>query len=112
MPEPADKTPEELEDSPPESGPRGIPPDELEEILDRHRLWLDSRGEEGERADFHRAILQDAYLQGADLRAANFHQASLQGAELQNANLHKADLSEAHLRHASLQKSSLREANL
>jgi len=111
MAERADKTPEELEQSPTESGPEIISPGELEEMLDHHRIWVESEGKDGQRADFQRAVLHDAYLQGADLRGANFCQANLLGAELQNANLQGADFSEAHLHKASLQGATLRSAN-
>ena len=85
---------------------------ELEQLLRQHREWLDSKGSEGQRASFHRALLQDAYLQGADLRGVDFSQALMQGAEMQNANLYRANFSQANLQGASLQRSSLREATL
>ena len=95
MAEQADKTPDELEESPPQADSGAIPADELETILDQHHIWIESEGEEGKRADFERAVLLEAYFQGADLRGANFSQANLLGAELQNANLFRADLSNA-----------------
>ena len=47
--------------------------DELQEILDNHKLWLDDEG--GERAD-----LRGAYLRGANLGDANLSGAYLSGA--------------------------------
>ena len=80
---------------------RKISHDELDVILDNHRKWL--KGEKGgERAD-----LQDANLQGADLRYAY-----LQDADLQDADLRYADLQRAYLRYANLQGADLRHANL
>ena len=105
MTEQMDVPPEGDEDAPDASAePKTIPEAELEQMLDRHREWIESKGVDGEKAHFHRAFLQDAYFQGADLRGANFSQASMHGAELQNANLYRADLTQANLQHASLQK--------
>ena len=49
----------------------------LKKILEQHKLWLESDGEKGERAD-----LQGAYLRHADLRGAYLWRADLQDAEL------------------------------
>ena len=51
--------------------------EELDHILQQHRLWLGSDGEKGKRAD-----LWGADLRGADLRVADLRCANLQGAEL------------------------------
>lgn len=75
---------------------------ELASILEQHRLWVESGGDEGAKAD-----LTGANLQNADLTAAN-----LQGAILQRANLRGADLSMADLRHATLVQADLCDANL
>ena len=87
--------------------PKAVTATELEELLGQHREWLESKGHTGERASFHRALLPDAHLRGAD-----FCQAILQGAELQNANLYRADLNQANLQGTSLQRCRLREATL
>ena len=42
-----------------------IAPAQLEEWLAAHRAWIESRGAEGKRASFYRAMLQDAYLHGS-----------------------------------------------
>jgi uncharacterized protein YjbI with pentapeptide repeats len=75
---------------------------EFAEVLDQHRLWVESSGTEGAQGHF-----AGADLTGVDLTAAN-----LQGAELQKANLRGADLSMANLRNANLVEADLREANL
>jgi uncharacterized protein YjbI with pentapeptide repeats len=75
---------------------------EFAEILDQHRLWVESSGREGERGD-----LSGVNLSGRDLTAVN-----LQGAQLNKTNLRNADLSMANLRGASLVEADLREANL
>src|SRR6516162_7309914 len=75
---------------------------ELAAVLDQHRSWVESGGEEGTKAD-----LTGANLENADLTGAN-----LQGAILQRANLRGADLSMANLRHATLVQADLSNANL
>jgi len=75
---------------------------EFAEVLDQHRLWVESAGKEGMRGEF-----SSANLAGADLTAAN-----LQGALLQKVNLRGSDLSMANLRGADLVEADLREANL
>jgi len=77
-------------------------PSELKDILDQHRLWLESDGKQGKLAN-----LRDANLQGAYLRDAN-----LQGAYLRGTNLHGADIRGANLRYADLRVADLQGANL
>ena len=48
---------------------RKISPEELQEILRKHRLWLVHDG--GERANLEGANLERAYLKGANLVGAN-----------------------------------------
>jgi uncharacterized protein YjbI with pentapeptide repeats len=60
---------------------------ELDKILDNHKIWLSSGGEKGERADFSYADLRFA-----DLRNANLSNANLRYADLRYANLCYADL--------------------
>ncbi len=66
---------------------REISPEELKRILDAHRRWVESAGQEGERAD-----LSHADLQGMDLSGARLQGANLTGALLHEANLEGADL--------------------
>jgi uncharacterized protein YjbI with pentapeptide repeats len=75
---------------------------EFAEILDQHRVWLDSGGIEGTCGD-----LSGMNLAGRDLTAIN-----LQVAQLHKTNLRGADLSMANLRGANLVEADLREANL
>ena len=93
----------------------------LEDILDKHALWL--KGESsGKRAYLNDANLshvylsganlRDAYLSGADLRYANLRGANLRGANLSHANLSGANLSGAVLSHADLSYADLSSANL
>ena len=75
---------------------------EVAEALDQHRLWVESGGEQGTRADLSGASLVEADLTGANL----------QGAQLQKANLRGADLSMANLRNTNLVEADLSETNL
>ena len=93
-------------------GARKVTPDELREVLNRHKQWIDTDEEEGERADLREADLQGANLQGADLREADLREAYLQEADLQGADLREAYLREAYLQGADLREADLREAYL
>ena len=74
----------------------------IKKILDEHKLWLDTGGKEGARANlgganlrgavFHGANLSDAYLGGANFSGVNLRYANLGGADLRGANLRYADL--------------------
>ena len=64
----------------------------LETILREHKLFIDTAGREGKRAN----------LSEANLSEANLRRANLYGADLSEANLYGADLSEANLSGANL----------
>ncbi len=96
---------------------RDVSPKKLAKILEAHRMWVESEGKEGERADLSGANLQKAYLGGAnlqkaDLREANLFKANLQKADLREANLFKANLQKAYLGEANLQGAKLQGADL
>ena len=65
---------------------------ELKEILDQHKLWLETNGVQGERADLTRANLRDANLTRANLRDANLTRANLTGTILENKAEKKAEI--------------------
>src|SRR5712692_10650919 len=75
---------------------------DLAEILDQHKIWVESGGESGLKAD----------LCGVNLAKADLTGVNLQGAHLHRMNLAGADLSMANLRGASLVRSNLQNANL
>lgn len=85
---------------------RIISNEELNEILEKHKDWLNNK-EGGERAD-----LRDADLSDVNLYDANLHNAILRGANLYNVILRGADLSSADLRCAILQGTNLQFADL
>jgi len=81
---------EEPQEQPSDRAP--MPDEELQKILEAHRKWVESEGEEGKRADLREANLQEADLHEANLQGANLHEANLQGADLSWANLQGAYL--------------------
>ena len=81
---------EEPQEQPSDRAP--MPDEELQKILEAHRMWVESEGKEGERADLLGANLQAAHLFGANLQEAFLREAKLQGAYLGGANLQRADL--------------------
>ena len=80
---------------------------ELKEILEQHKLWIDTSGQGGKRAN-----LRGADLRGANLEGANLRDADLRGANLCGANLYRADLEDADLTGANLYRANLTGANL
>jgi uncharacterized protein YjbI with pentapeptide repeats len=80
---------------------------EIKKVLDLHKLWLESNGNKGERAN-----LRYANLRGANLRDANLRDADLRDADLTGANLRDADLTGANLYGANLLDADLRDADL
>ena len=85
---------------------------ELAEVLDQHRLWVESGGETGTKADLCGVNLAKADLTGVNLQGASLHRAKLCGADLSMANLRGASLAQADLRGANLLGTELRGANL
>ncbi len=86
--------------------------EELDEILQAHKKWLESDGKEGLRANLCGANLCDADLCGADLRGANLRDADLCDADLCDADLRHANLRGANLRDADLRDADLRDADM
>ena len=85
---------------------------ELKNILDQHRLWIESSCKLGTRADLTDADLTDADLTEADLKYANLMNATLTNANLTGAYLKYATLTGANLTNANLTNATLTEANL
>ncbi|MDI7616187.1 pentapeptide repeat-containing protein [Cronobacter sakazakii] len=85
---------------------------ELSKILDEHKVWVTSFGENGSKANLRGANLRGADLRGANLCGANLRGADLRGADLCDANLRDANLRGANLRGANLRGADLRGADL
>ena len=93
---------------------REISKDELQEILENHKHWLnrDCDGWESMRANLREADLRGVDLRGTDLRGVDLRGTDLRGVDLRWANLREAELREAELREADLRWADLRWANL
>lgn len=85
---------------------------ELAAVLDQHKMWVESGGENGTKADLCGADLSRADLTGANLQGAFLHKVKLRGADLSMANLRGASLVQADLRDTNLLGTELRGANL
>ncbi len=85
---------------------------DLAEILDQHKIWVESGGESGVKADLCGVNLSHSDLTGVNLEGAFIQRANLIGADLSMANLRGASLVQADLREANLLGTELRGANL
>src|SRR6059058_2556640 len=85
---------------------------ELAEILDQHKIWAESGGELGAKADLTGVNLAKADLTGVNLQGAHLHRMNLAGADLSMANLRGASLVRSNLQNANLLGTELRGANL
>src|ERR1700730_16890851 len=92
--------------------PSSIPLIELAQILDEHKMWVESGGETGAKADLTGANLAGADLTGVNLQDAILTKANLSGADLSMANLRGTNLVHADLHQATLLGTELRGANL
>src|ERR1700726_1015234 len=91
---------------------RGISLLDLAEVLDQHKIWVESGGESGTKADLGGVNLSNADLTGANLQGAFLNKANFRGADLSLANLRGASLVQADLRDTNLLGTELRGANL
>src|SRR5437899_5671813 len=85
---------------------------ELAEILDQHKIWAESGGESGAKADLCGVNLAKADLTGVNLQGAHLHRMNLAGADLSMANLRGASLVRSNMQNANLLGTELRGANL
>ena len=67
----------------------------LADGLAAHKIWLESEGEEGVRADLSDRKFTGAILCGVSFEKTDLRRADFTGADLRNANLRNADLREA-----------------
>ena len=76
--------------------------EELKRVLEQHKKWLKSEGDEGALADLSGADLRGALLSGAVLSGAVLRRTDLGQADLRDASLYSTDLSNAKLCGADL----------
>jgi uncharacterized protein YjbI with pentapeptide repeats len=91
---------------------RGISLLDLAEVLDQHKIWVESGGESGTKADLCGVNLDHADLTGVNLQGAFLNKANLRGADLSLGNLRGASLVQADMRDTNLLGTELRGANL
>ncbi|UVD42720.1 pentapeptide repeat family protein [Staphylococcus phage vB_SauM-V1SA22] len=89
-----------------------ITQEELDKVLKEHKLWLNSDGVEGTRANLSYTMLRSVNLRGADLRRAILRKADLSHAYLTGAILREVDLDGAILSHIDLSNADLTHASL
>jgi len=101
---------------------RMLSPDQIEQMLAEHQLYLETEYHQGHRANFASADLSQRDFSGRNLRGikmdravlkgTNFRRARLQSANLVGAILHGARFDEADLSGARLSGANLVSANL
>jgi uncharacterized protein YjbI with pentapeptide repeats len=84
----------------------------LNTTLERHRMWLESEHEAGDRATLRGRDLSRQQLIGADLRNADLAESNLELADLRKANLGDANLAKAVLRGTIMRDARLVSADL
>jgi uncharacterized protein YjbI with pentapeptide repeats len=70
---------------------------ELKRVLNQHKLWLDSNGDQGKRADLTGANLTGANLTRAYLIRANLTGADLVGSILNSLWMNRAKVNQSQL---------------
>lgn len=74
-----------------------ITKEELKAVLEKHKLWVETNGKEGERANIQATLLMWANLEQSNLAEINLIYANLEDANRVLANLKNVDLEEANL---------------
>ena len=84
----------------------------LADALALHKIWLESEGRRGSRADLSEGEFVGAVLCGMNLERADLRRADFSSADLRNANLRNADLSGAVLTGTDLRGADFSGADL
>src|ERR1700686_1674835 len=71
---------------------RVLSPDEIEQMLAAHRLYLETERRQGSRANFGSADLSGRDFSGLNLRRIKMDRAMLKGADFTGAHLQRANL--------------------
>jgi uncharacterized protein YjbI with pentapeptide repeats len=89
------------------------PVENLEEILEKHRRWLEEKTDTGaERADLEGCNLQERIIRNADLRFATFQGGWLPDAEIYDTTAMKANFKGAFMHCVNMHNVDLRGAIL
>ena len=108
----------DTEKEPQDTGLRVLSDSELQEILDKHKLWVESEENEGERADLRNVDLSKnrQIVYGVDANSglpivrADFSGINLEKAILEDTNLERAILDDANLTEARLNRTCFNDA--
>jgi uncharacterized protein YjbI with pentapeptide repeats len=84
----------------------------IEALLSKHRIWLESNGERGERLDLYEPNLSEFDFRGMNLSQALLEGANLYHCDCRNADFSGVDLYGANLRQADFSGGNLRGAHL
>jgi len=84
----------------------------LKEILDLHKLWLDTDNKQGKCAFLANVNLANVNLANVNLSFVNLEDTNLTGANLSGANLEDTNLTGANLEDTNLSGANLSGANL
>ena len=77
--------------------------EKLKEILEQHKLWVETKGLKGERADLRRLNLEGANFEGFDLEGVKLFGARLKGANFEGARLKGANFEGADFEGANFE---------
>lgn len=93
---------------------RKITTEELNEILEKHKIYLNKSCEDWKnyRADLSYVDLKGVNLENVNLAYANLNDANLEKANLKNANFNYASFIHANLNGTDLKDANLKNANL
>ncbi|MHA2010604.1 MAG: pentapeptide repeat-containing protein [Candidatus Hodarchaeales archaeon] len=89
-----------------------ITQEQLDEILENHRIWIESNNKNGTPADLSNKNLCELNFEGAELSRIIFNRSNLFKAVLSGANLEGATFNEANLTEANFFSANLKDANL
>ena len=92
-------------------------PSELIKSVEKHHLWVESEGSEGEKLDLAQCVLEGVNFARLNLAHANFREAKLKEAifistNLRGVNFEKADLHQSKFVWADFHNANLKECNL
>src|SRR6266516_7723119 len=91
---------------------RVLSPDQIEQLLAEHRLYLETEYHGGHRANFASADLTGRDFSGLNLRGIKMDRAVLRGADFTGAHLQSANLVGALAEEARFDKADLTGARL
>ena len=89
-----------------------ITSDKLEEVLYDHKLWLDTDGKQGKKADLSFTSFKNHNLSNLDLRYAKLNNSNFSGLSINNTDFRYADIKESLWQEVNLTCVDLRYAEL